>query len=109
MLADKSRGFILEQCLAKLILTNRSAQIIGLSATLSSIDKLKKFLNANVFATNFRPVKLSENIKVGDNISCYNKDQGEYDFVRKVKRLVSLSVYDSFNCYFKLSNSNLHF
>lgn len=90
MLADEKRGFVLEQCLAKVILTNQSAQIIGLSATLSSIDRLKTFLNAEVFTTDFRPVSLTENIKIGNNIYRYNASQDDYEHVRDLKRIVSL-------------------
>ncbi|KAI6190051.1 hypothetical protein M3Y97_00075000 [Aphelenchoides bicaudatus] len=88
LLSDERRGFVLEQCLTKSLLTNSSAQIIGLSATLSSIDKLKKFLNAELFTTNFRPVELIENIKIGDDIYCYDESEDTYKLTKKVKRLL---------------------
>lgn len=92
MISDPQRGFILEQCLTKLILTNSSAQIIGLSATLSSIEKLKKFLNANLYQTDFRPVNLVENIKFQDDIFRYNKSKKCYEFSHKLKRIVCIFI-----------------
>jgi replicative superfamily II helicase len=108
MLADERRGFVLEQCLTKLMLKECPAQIIGLSATLSSIEKLKKFLNAQIYATNFRPVDLIENIKVGDCIYRYNREEDSFYYSHDVKRIVSI-FYVLFNMYcflaFKVARS----
>lgn len=108
LLSEERRGFVLEQCLSKTILTNPSAQIIGLSATLSSIDKLKKFLNAEIFSTNFRPVALTENIKLGDTIYRYNNKEDCYSATKIVKRLVSthLSV-DAYLFIFSCRNRRI--
>jgi POLQ-like helicase len=92
LLSEERRGFVLEQCLAKLILTTSSAQIIGLSATLGSIEKLQKFLKAEIFSTNFRPVELIENIKIGDTIYRYDNKEDSYTATKNVKRLVSFWI-----------------
>lgn len=43
-------------------------QVVGMSATLPNLDLLAKWLNADLFRTDFRPVPLTENIKIGRNI-----------------------------------------
>lgn len=43
-------------------------QIIGMSATLPNLDLLAKWLNAELFKTDFRPVPLTEHIKIGEEL-----------------------------------------
>ncbi|VDK81710.1 unnamed protein product [Litomosoides sigmodontis] len=67
MIGENSRGAIIEQGLTK-FMQKGTGQIIGMSATLPNIDQLSKFLNAVVFSTKFRPVKLIEKVKVGNSL-----------------------------------------
>uniref|UniRef100_A0A1I7UJX4 Helicase POLQ-like n=1 Tax=Caenorhabditis tropicalis TaxID=1561998 RepID=A0A1I7UJX4_9PELO len=63
MIGDGGRGAILEQLLAK-FLYKGFGQIVGMSATLPNIDDLKFAMRAFVYSTNFRPVELTEFVKI---------------------------------------------
>lgn len=67
MLGDGCRGGVLEQCLVKIMLSTQ-CQIIGISATLSNVKELKSFLKAELFTTDFRPVKLSQYVKIDSSL-----------------------------------------
>ncbi|NXO76190.1 HELQ Helicase, partial [Sitta europaea] len=68
MLGEGSRGAILENTLAKILYTSKNTQIIGMSATLNNVGDLQKFLQAEYYTNNFRPVELKEYIKIRDTI-----------------------------------------
>ncbi|KAH3855655.1 hypothetical protein DPMN_098225 [Dreissena polymorpha] len=63
-----SRGSCLEATLLKVMQRSASTQIIGMSATLNNIGDITKFLDADVYSNDFRPVELTEYVKVSDNI-----------------------------------------
>lgn len=64
----RSRGACLEATLLKVLHARASTQIIGMSATLNNIGDLLSFLKADIFSSDFRPVKLTEYVKLQDNI-----------------------------------------
>ncbi|NXE60688.1 HELQ Helicase, partial [Calcarius ornatus] len=68
MLGAGSRGAVLEITLAKILYTSKKTQIIGISATLNNVGDLQKFLQAEYYTNNFRPVELKEYIKIRDTI-----------------------------------------
>ncbi|NXC18825.1 HELQ Helicase, partial [Corythaeola cristata] len=68
MLGEGSRGATLEITLAKILYTSENTQIIGMSATLNNVGDLQKFLRAEYYTNNFRPVELKEYIKIRDTI-----------------------------------------
>ncbi|XP_035149263.2 helicase POLQ-like isoform X5 [Callithrix jacchus] len=45
-----------------------TTQIIGMSATLNSVEDLQKFLQAEYYTSQFRPVELKEYLKINDTI-----------------------------------------
>lgn len=68
MLGEGSRGAILEMTLAKILYMGKTTQIIGMSATLNNVGDLQKFMEAEYYTNNFRPVELKEFVKVRDGI-----------------------------------------
>ncbi|NWI45845.1 HELQ Helicase, partial [Picathartes gymnocephalus] len=68
MLGEGSRGAILESTLAKILYTSKKTQIVGMSATLNNVGDLQKFLQAEYYTNNFRPVELKEYVKIRDTI-----------------------------------------
>ncbi|KAM9238080.1 helicase POLQ-like isoform 1-T1 [Dugong dugon] len=68
MIGEGSRGAVLEMTLAKILYTNKTTQIIGMSATLNNVEDLQEFLQAEYYTNQFRPVELKEYLKINDEI-----------------------------------------
>ncbi|CAL7951362.1 unnamed protein product [Xylocopa violacea] len=73
LVGDPNRGYLLELLLTKLkFMTfrdeNINIQLIGMSATLPNLSLLAKWLDAELYKTEFRPVPLNEQCKIGKNI-----------------------------------------
>ncbi|NXS11938.1 HELQ Helicase, partial [Neodrepanis coruscans] len=83
MLGEGSRGAVLEITLAKILYTSKNTQIIGMSATLNNVGDLQKFLQAEYYTNNFRPVELKEYVKVRDTIYAIDsKTENGFTFSR---------------------------
>ncbi|XP_068043949.1 helicase POLQ-like isoform X2 [Anomalospiza imberbis] len=81
MLGAGSRGAVLEITLAKILYTSKKTQIVGMSATLNNVGDLQKFLQAEYYTNNFRPVELKEYIKIQDTIYAVDsKTQNGFTF-----------------------------
>lgn len=90
LLGDSSRGYLLELLLTKIQYMsykdeNNNVQIVGMSATLPNLDLLATWLNADLYKTDFRPVPLTEHIKVGLNVY-----DNKFQLVRQLKPLVTV-------------------
>ncbi|XP_074444897.1 helicase POLQ-like isoform X1 [Larus michahellis] len=83
MLGEGSRGATLEITLAKILHTSKNTQIIGMSATLNNVGDLQKFLQAEYYTNNFRPVELKEYVKIRDTIYAVDsKTENGFTFSR---------------------------
>lgn len=72
LISDPSRGYILELLLTKILYMcekfHHKIQLVTMSATLPNVDLLRKWLKAEYFHTDYRPVELRERIKIGKKI-----------------------------------------
>ncbi|XP_040555071.1 helicase POLQ-like isoform X2 [Gallus gallus] len=68
MIGEGSRGAVLEMTLAKILYASKNTHVVGMSATLNNVGDLQKFLQAEYYTKNFRPVELKEYIKIRDTI-----------------------------------------
>ncbi|OQV14220.1 DNA polymerase theta [Hypsibius exemplaris] len=83
MMGDSGRGYLIELLLTKVQHLNKiraateeheaerlhnTIQIIGMSATLPNLPFVAKWLDAELYVTDFRPVPLYENVKLGSAI-----------------------------------------
>ncbi|KAK8139893.1 hypothetical protein PG984_001016 [Apiospora sp. TS-2023a] len=62
MIDDDHRGYLLELMATKLLSLEQNVQIIGMSATLSNIDILARWLDAHTYQTFYRPVPIEEHL-----------------------------------------------
>ncbi|XP_018400080.1 PREDICTED: DNA polymerase theta [Cyphomyrmex costatus] len=90
LLGDPNRGYLLELLLTKLkymTIHNNDVniQLIGMSATLPNLPLLAKWLNAELYKTEFRPIPLNEYCKIGENIY-----DNKLNLVRKLTELQEL-------------------
>ncbi|KAI2614540.1 P-loop containing nucleoside triphosphate hydrolase protein [Hypoxylon fragiforme] len=60
MIEDDHRGYLMELIATKLLSLENGLQIIGMSATLSNIDLLSRWLDAHIYSTFYRPVPIEE-------------------------------------------------
>lgn len=76
MLGDSHRGYILELLLSKLLYISTKndqagqpnrLQIVGMSATIPNLPCLAKWLNAQLYITDIRPVPLYQRIAIVDD------------------------------------------
>ena len=85
MIGDPHRGYLLELLLTKVLFAcskgvspppgqqaqaavRATIQVVGMSATLPNLDILAQWLGAQLFRTDFRPVPLTEMVKIGPSL-----------------------------------------
>ncbi len=75
LLNDESRGATLEIVLVKLLDLN--CKMLALSATIPNSDEISKWLNAQLFVSDYRPTKLVHAIASETKVTYYDKKSGE--------------------------------
>ena len=69
MVGDGNRGYSLETLLMKAVFQKEvRIQVIGMSATIANLHEIARFLNADIYTRDFRPVELKEYVKIGSDI-----------------------------------------
>lgn len=89
MVGDDDRGYLLELLLTKLRYASRAEaeqpsfdascqglQIVGMSATLPNVRDVSQWLGAALYETTFRPVPLTQLLKVGKVLKAVDKTTG---------------------------------
>ncbi|CAK1577967.1 unnamed protein product [Parnassius mnemosyne] len=66
LIGEEGRGGTLETLLTTVIFANKGIQIVGMSATIGNLNEIAQFLHADVFQREFRPVELTEYVKLGN-------------------------------------------
>ncbi|XP_013161542.1 PREDICTED: helicase POLQ-like [Papilio xuthus] len=66
LIGEEGRGATLESLLTIVKFANRNIQIVGMSATIGNLEEIAEFLEAAVYQREFRPVELTEYVKIGD-------------------------------------------
>jgi len=59
---DDKRGPVIETLLSKVMYKSKGVQVVALSATVSNVDEIARWLNAKLVASDWRPVPLSEGV-----------------------------------------------
>ncbi|XP_052738083.1 helicase POLQ-like [Bicyclus anynana] len=65
LIGEAGRGSTLETLLTTVIFANQGIQIVGMSATIGNLPDIAQFLKADVYEKQFRPVELTEYVKLG--------------------------------------------
>ncbi|XP_059061206.1 helicase POLQ-like [Achroia grisella] len=66
LIGEEGRGSSLEILLSTVLFADLDIQIVGMSATIGNLPEIARFLDADVFERQFRPVELTEYVKLGD-------------------------------------------
>ncbi|XP_058460834.1 helicase POLQ-like [Malaya genurostris] len=65
MIGEDRRGVHLEIMLTKIRMIEAGIQIVGMSATIGNLNEIARFMSADIYCRDFRPVELKEYVKCG--------------------------------------------
>lgn len=66
LIGEAGRGATLETLLSTVLFANQGIQIVGMSATIGNLSDITGYLNAKLYQRDFRPVDLTEYVKLGN-------------------------------------------
>ncbi|CAG4983487.1 unnamed protein product [Colias eurytheme] len=81
LIGEPGRGGTLETLLSTVIFANKGIQIVAMSATIGNLPDLAQFLQAEVYQRDFRPVELTEYVKLGNVLHKIVWDKGGMELV----------------------------
>ncbi|XP_048481986.1 helicase POLQ-like [Plutella xylostella] len=76
LIGEAGRGSTLETLLSTVIFANKAIPIVGMSATIGNLPEVASFLGASVYQRDFRPVRLTEYVKLGNMLYRLSYDGG---------------------------------
>ncbi|XP_055631743.1 helicase POLQ-like [Toxorhynchites rutilus septentrionalis] len=88
MIGDAPRGVNLEIMITKIQAIEAGIQIVGMSATIGNLNEIAKFLLADIYCRDFRPVELKEYVKCGDEMLEINSKADKLEDAFSNKRAV---------------------
>ncbi|XP_058067138.1 helicase POLQ-like [Anopheles bellator] len=68
MIGESRRGASLEMLITKTQALRAGIQIVGMSATIGNLGEVARFMLADVYCRDFRPVELKEYVKCGEEL-----------------------------------------
>ncbi|XP_035891820.1 helicase POLQ-like [Anopheles stephensi] len=68
MIGEQRRGACLEMLITKVLVLRAGIQIVGMSATIGNLTEVARFMLADVYSRDFRPVELKEYVKCGEDM-----------------------------------------
>ncbi|XP_053659405.1 helicase POLQ-like [Anopheles marshallii] len=68
MIGEQRRGACLEMLITKVQVLRAGIQIVGMSATIGNLTEVARFMLADVYSRDFRPVELKEFVKCGEDL-----------------------------------------
>ncbi|XP_018331658.1 helicase POLQ-like isoform X1 [Agrilus planipennis] len=91
LVGEPGAGPTLETFLTKIMYINEmkhteDIQIVGISTIIGNLSDICTFLKADLYKSDFRPVKLIEYVKVGDEIAKIHWDKRDNEFLQVVRK-----------------------
>ncbi|XP_053685498.1 helicase POLQ-like [Sabethes cyaneus] len=68
MIGEERRGAHLEVLLTKIQAIEAAIQVVGMSATIGNLSEIAKFISADIYCRDFRPIELKEYVKCGSDL-----------------------------------------
>ncbi|KAL2041439.1 hypothetical protein N7G274_005821 [Stereocaulon virgatum] len=92
MINDDHRGYLMELMASKLLVLENHVQIVGMSATLTNVQVLARWLNAKYYSTKYVPVPIEEYLVYDCSIYPVSKSSA---FLKSASQLKSVQPLSS--------------
>uniref|UniRef100_A0A1Q3EVX4 Putative dna polymerase theta n=1 Tax=Culex tarsalis TaxID=7177 RepID=A0A1Q3EVX4_CULTA len=94
MIGEERRGVHLEVLLTKVKAIQAGIQVVGMSATIGNLDEVARFMDADIYCRDFRPVELQEYVKCGSDLFEINTKARTLEDAFKTKQHVEFDYSD---------------
>lgn len=94
MIGEERRGVHLEVLLTKVKAIQAGIQVVGMSATIGNLNEIARFMDADIYCRDFRPVELQEYVKCGTDLFEINTKARTLEDAFKTKKHVDFEYTD---------------
>lgn len=98
LMGYKERGSKIEALVSRMMQVAPYIRIVGMSATIGNLEQICKFLHADLYTGDFRPVELEEYIVCEGFYAplslCKSKSQDFYKVAKEIPKKIGDKVYD---------------